>query len=208
MFDINPIHIIASLPAIIIAMVFHEYAHARMADTLGDKTPYNMGRLTLNPMAHMDFLGLFMLIIARFGWAKPVPINPMNFKHPRRDDIIVSLAGSLANLLIAFIFTGLYILYNHWQPMSYGLQLVVSYIVLYNINFAIFNMIPLPPLDGSHIVANLLPDTMSSIYQKIAPFSFIILIVLLYTPILAIILIPLQRFFLTIFNGFFTLFLL
>ena len=94
---------ITSLPGIIIAMVIHEWAHARVAYALGDFTPKLMGRLTLNPAAHIDILGLVMLFIAHFGWAKPVQVNPYNFGNPRRDDILVSLAGPGANFAIAFL---------------------------------------------------------------------------------------------------------
>lgn len=204
MFDFNPIQIIASLPAIIIAMVFHEYAHARVADALGDPTARYMGRLTLNPVAHIDWIGLIMLILLRFGWAKPVMINPSNLENPRRDDIIISLAGPLANLLIAFVGAGIYyFLMMNQISISPGLRMVLSYIILYNVNFAIFNMIPIPPLDGSHVIANLLPSKLAEYYESLARFGFIILIALLYTPILKTVLIPIQIFILSLFKIFF-----
>lgn len=204
MFDFNPIQIIASLPAIIIAMVFHEYAHARVADALGDPTARYMGRLTLNPVAHIDWIGLIMLILLRFGWAKPVMINPSNLENPRRDDIIISLAGPLVNLLIAFVGAGIYyFLMMNQISISSGLRMVLSYIILYNVNFAIFNMIPIPPLDGSHVIANLLPSKLAEYYESLARFGFIILIALLYTPILKTVLIPIQIFILSLFKIFF-----
>ena len=103
MFDFSLMSLLAGIPGLIISMVVHEYAHARMAVTLGDFTPKLMGRLTLDPRAHIDPVGLLMLFLVRFGWAKPVIINPSNFRQPRRDDILVSLAGPLANLLTAFL---------------------------------------------------------------------------------------------------------
>lgn len=103
MFDFNPLDLIAGIPGLIIAMVIHEYAHARVAVALGDRTPMLMGRLTLNPAAHIDPVGLIMLFLVRFGWAKPVIIDPRNFRKPRRDDILVSLAGPAANLVTAFL---------------------------------------------------------------------------------------------------------
>ena len=103
MFDFNLLDLIAGIPGLIIAMVIHEYAHARVAVALGDRTPLLMGRLTLNPAAHIDPVGLIMLFLVRFGWAKPVIIDPRNFKKPRRDDILVSLAGPFANLVTAFL---------------------------------------------------------------------------------------------------------
>ena len=99
MFDFNIMHIIAGLPGLLIAMVIHEYAHAQVAVWLGDFTPRLMGRLTLNPKAHVDPIGMLMLFLVHFGWAKPVMINPRNFKNPKRDDILVSLAGPAANFI-------------------------------------------------------------------------------------------------------------
>ena len=103
MFDFNLMHIIAGLPGLLIAMVIHEYAHAQVAVWLGDFTPRLMGRLTLNPKAHVDPIGMLMLFLVHFGWAKPVMINPRNFKNPKRDDILVSLAGPMANFVTAFL---------------------------------------------------------------------------------------------------------
>ena len=175
MFDFNLLDLIAGIPGLIIAMVIHEYAHARVAVALGDRTPLLMGRLTLNPAAHIDPVGLIMLFLVRFGWAKPVIIDPRNFKKPRRDDILVSLAGPAANLVTAF------------------LALVALLVIKYNINFAIFNMIPLPPLDGSHVLVQLLPPKMAYAYARLERYSFLILIVLIMTPVLSMIFIPLQR---------------
>lgn len=187
-------NVIAGLPGLVIAMTIHEYAHARVADALGDFTPRMQGRLTLNPTAHIDPFGLLMLFLIKFGWAKPVMVNPSNFKNPRRDDILVSAAGPLANLLTAF-FTLLLmvILVKIDFPMSTGMRTVFSLILIYNVNFAIFNMLPIPPLDGSHILRNLLPYELAIRFQAIERYSFLILIVFLMTPILGMIFIPMQR---------------
>ena len=160
------IGLVAGLPGLIIAMVIHEYAHARMAVALGDFTPRLMGRLTLDPRAHIDPIGLIMLFLVRFGWAKPVIINPNNFKKPRRDDILVSVAGPAANLIIAFVTLFLLVLFTKYagRPSS-GAIYVLRLIIIYNINFAIFNMIPIPPLDGSHILRELLPRTAAACPQ-------------------------------------------
>ena len=156
MFGFSLMEIIAGLPGLIIAMVIHEYAHARTAVALGDFTPKMMGRLTLNPMAHIDPLGLVMLLLVRFGWAKPVMINPNNFRQPRRDDVLVSLAGPGANLVMAFLALVVLLLCYQAGVVSPGSKLVLQLIVEYNIGFAIFNLIPIPPLDGSHILMQLL----------------------------------------------------
>ncbi|ERL03250.1 site-2 protease family protein [Mitsuokella sp. oral taxon 131] len=188
------LNLIAGIPGLIIAMVIHEYAHARTADALGDFTPRMMGRITLNPRAHVDPIGLIMLFLVRFGWAKPVMINPNNFKNPRRDDILVSLAGPAANLVLAFLALSLFVLLGRMGEMtSPGVYLVLKLIVVYNINFAIFNMIPLPPLDGSHILRQILPPKYGYRFAALERYSFLILIILVMTPVLSLIFIPLQN---------------
>lgn len=194
MFDFNLLDLIAGIPGLIIAMVIHEYAHARVAVALGDRTPLLMGRLTLNPAAHIDPIGLIMLFLVRFGWAKPVIIDPRNFKKPRRDDILVSLAGPFANLVTAFLaLVALLVIKSTMGHLSVGVYQVFQLIIIYNINFAIFNMIPLPPLDGSHVLVQLLPPKMAYAYARLERYSFLILIVLIMTPVLGMIFIPLQR---------------
>ena len=194
--------IVAGLPGIVIAMVIHEYSHARMADFLGDFTPRMQGRLTLNPVAHVDPIGLLMLFIVHFGWAKPVQINPMNFSNPRRDDILVSLAGPASNLITAFVFTIMLVLMVKFHiPFSEGLLVVFKLIIIYNINFAIFNMLPIPPLDGSHILRNVLPYEMARAYEQLERYSFVFLILIIATPILDYVFVPLQRFIFGIFQG-------
>lgn len=186
--------LIAGLPGIVIAMVVHEYAHARVADALGDYTPRMQGRLTLNPAAHVDPIGLLMLFIVHFGWAKPVQINPMNFSNPRRDDILVSLAGPASNLITSFIALIILVLLAKFDfPFSEGVLVVFNLIIVYNINFAIFNMLPIPPLDGSHILRNLLPYELARGYEQLERYSFIFLIIIIATPVLSYVFIPLQR---------------
>ena len=152
------IMIIASIPALIIAAAGHEYAHAKAADLLGDPTPRMMGRLTMNPFVHLDLIGSLALIIGGFGWAKPVVVNPTNFKDPRTDDMIVSIAGPMANLVMAFIG---YVVMRCLEAANLlgndSLYLVLFLIVVYKINFSILNLMPVTPLDGSHIFMNFLP---------------------------------------------------
>ena len=199
---------ITSLPGIIIAMVIHEWAHARVAYALGDYTPKLDGRLTLNPAAHVDLFGLLMLFIVHFGWARPVRINPNNFSNPRRDDILVSLAGPMSNLLMAFFTLIVWIvLLRLGVEMSEGAASVLQLIMIININFAIFNMLPIPPLDGSQILRNLLPYELARYFMYIERYSFIILIIFLMTPILGYVFVPLQRFILGIFQAIVGIFL-
>ena len=202
------IRAIVSLPGIIIAMVIHEWAHARVAYALGDYTPKLDGRLTLNPAAHVDLIGLLMLFLVHFGWAKPVRINANNFSDPRRDDILVSLAGPASNLLIAFLTMVVWVvLLRFGVQMSEGAASVLQFIMIININFAIFNMLPIPPLDGSHILRNLLPYELAYRFAQLERYGFIILIICLMTPILSYVFIPLQRLILGIFNAIIGIFL-
>ncbi|MBR4642229.1 MAG: site-2 protease family protein [Selenomonadaceae bacterium] len=194
--------LIAGLPGIVIAMVVHEYAHARVAYALGDYTPQLQGRLTLNPAAHVDPIGLLMLFIVHFGWAKPVQINPMNFSNPRRDDILVSLAGPASNLITAFIALIILVLLAKIDfPFSEGTLYVFNLIIIYNINFAIFNMLPIPPLDGSHILRNILPYELARGYEQLERYSFIFLLIIIATPVLSYVFVPLQRFIFGIFRS-------
>lgn len=200
MFDFSLTGLIAGLPGLIIALVIHEYAHAKAADVMGDFTPRMTGRLTLNPMAHIDPIGLIMLLVVRFGWAKPVMINARNFRNWRQGELLVALAGPVANLLVAFISLLAMAVLFELGMFSEGVRLVLSMMVLFNINFAIFNMLPLPPLDGSKVLMVLLPGRLAYKLMSLERYSFIILIFLMMTPFLTMILIPLQRLVLSVFN--------
>lgn len=201
MFDFNIMSLVAGLPGLLLALVLHEYAHARVAVAMGDFTPRFTGRLTLNPVAHIDPIGLIMLLVAHFGWAKPVMVNPRNFRDMRRGNILVALAGPAANFVTAFVAMFLMILmYRLNVDMSIGVKTVLSMIVLFNVNFGIFNLIPLPPLDGSKILLEFLPREYAYKYMGIERYSFIILIVMMMTPILGGILIPLSQLILGLFE--------
>ena len=200
MFDFSLTGLIAGLPGLVIALVIHEYAHAKAADVMGDFTPRMTGRLILNPMAHIDPIGLIMLLVVRFGWAKPVMINARNFRNWRQGELLVAVAGPVANLIVAFISLLAMAVLFKLGMFSEGVRLVLSMMVLFNINFAIFNMLPLPPLDGSKVLMVLLPGRLAYKLMSLERYSFIILIFLMMTPFLTMILIPLQRLVLSVFN--------
>ena len=202
MFDFDIMGMIAGLPGLLIALVFHEYAHARMAVAMGDFTPRLMGRLTLDPRAHIDPIGLVMLLVARFGWAKPVEYNPMNFRERTRGEILTALAGPAANFVIAFAAMLVLVLLRRFAPgiVTGGMYTVIWMIVIYNINFGIFNLIPLPPLDGSKVLYHIIPYEHRWRYMQLERYSFLILIAMMMTPILGSILVPLARLTLKVFS--------
>ncbi len=176
-FDEN---MIFRIPALLIALTIHEYAHARVAVWLGDETPRVMGRLTLNPIPHLDPFGLIMLWLFKFGWAKPVPINPNNFKNWRKGTILVSLAGPSSNILMAFFAAITYGVLAKLGLLNNEVATVLGFTYSYNIIFAIFNLLPLPPLDGSKVLKNLLPVRQAEILEKIEPYAPFILLALVY----------------------------
>ena len=195
MFGFNFTEMLLGIPGLIIAMTFHEYAHARAAVSLGDFTPRLMGRLTIDPRAHIDPIGLIMLFLVRIGWPKTVMINPVNLRNTKRDDIIVSLAGPAMNLLLGFIaFYMLYFIRYHNIDVSAITFSIIQMIFIYNVNFAVFNILPIPPLDGSHILRNLLPPDLAYRYQALERYSILIMIVFIATPVLGIVLMPMFQF--------------
>lgn len=188
MFGFGP-DMIFRIPALLIALTVHEYAHARMAVAFGDPTPRIAGRVTLNPIAHLDPFGLIMLWVAQFGWAKPVPINPYNFRNGKTGVILVSLAGVAANFLTALICAILLKLTGRTMlpaEVDWVLQLTVQY----NIILAVFNLIPIPPLDGSQIVTALLPGRQAYAYESIGRYGPFILMALVITGIIGTIMRP------------------
>jgi Zn-dependent protease len=178
-FDFNLHEMLLLLPAIIIGLTFHEFMHGQVADLLGDHTARDQGRLTLNPIPHIDPVGFIMLILFKFGWAKPVPVNPLNFRGDmKRGILLVSLAGPATNMLLAIAAAVIY-------RVLAGLQLpyfteIIFYIIYINVILAVFNLIPVPPLDGSKILAGLLPGRQEWLHQLEA-YGMIVLIVLIFS---------------------------
>jgi len=178
----DPALFIAWIFAVFYGLTIHEFFHAWSALWQGDETAYNEGRLTLNPFAHLDMWGLFMLVVIGFGWGKPVPINPNNFKHGKLSDNLVSLAGIFSNLLSLIVFSVILKLILTFTGLGPDNLLVNFLFLLITINlvFALFNLIPIPPLDGSHILFNLLPDRRFFAFkERFAHYGPIILLVLL-----------------------------
>lgn len=197
MFNFNIIEILLTIPGIIIGLAFHEFAHALAADRLGDPTPRSQGRLTLSPLPHIDPIGFLLLIFARFGWAKPVQINTRYFKKPRRDEILVSLAGPFMNLFLAVVFTGLIKLFHTMgffemfsSSIASNLIFMLMYTVLINIVLFLFNLIPLPPLDGFHILANIIHPRNYKLIYALQQYSTIILLLIIVTNITSYIISP------------------
>ncbi len=176
-------YVLLSAPPILIALTVHEFAHAYVAYRLGDPTAKMLGRLTLNPLKHLDPLGTIMLFVANFGWAKPVPVNPQYFRHPNRDMLLVAAAGPVSNLLLAFL-AGMILRLSHTEilPLAEGgvtVMVMLRYGLFINLVLAFFNLIPIPPLDGSKILRSLLPPRLLVSYLRFETVGPLLLLALI-----------------------------
>lgn len=188
------INLLLSIPSILLALSVHECAHAWMAYKLGDPTAKNRGRMTVNPLKHLDPLGVLCMIVAGFGWAHPVPVDSRNLRKPKRDMVLISLAGPVSNILLAFL--GVLLLriliavcaplLSTAAPYSFGVtafSMLISFLMLFcslNAGLAIFNLLPIPPLDGSHLLALILPTRIYFKYvryERYISFALVLLLV-------------------------------
>jgi len=171
-------------PAAVIGLTVHEFSHAFTAYKLGDSTAKDEGRLTLNPLKHIDWLGFFLIVIAGFGWAKPVSFNPANLRNKHRDEILISIAGPISNFLIAlvfFIIARLLYFVDYFHTTTFGLEIINLIMIWGVINFSlfIFNLIPIPPLDGSHLYLTFLKDINPKLMMNMYTYGTLVLLAII-----------------------------
>lgn len=186
--------LILVIPAILIALTIHEIAHAKIAYRFGDSTAKDAGRFSANPLKHLDPVGTFMLVFLGFGWAKPVQVNPINFQGDRkRKMMFVALAGPVSNLLQALAGAIILSLIYHFAPLSTVTGFFISFFITYiNINLvlAIFNLLPIPPLDGSKVLAGLLPHRFANAAFQLERYGFVILLLLIVFNLTQYVIVP------------------
>ncbi len=201
-FGLDPVLIALRIPILLIVITVHEFAHARMAFHYGDATAHSQGRMNLNPINHLDPIGSLMILLVGFGWAKPVPINPYRFNDYRSGLRWVSFAGPLSNLILAFACLLAFTYLLSWGVISLGglpFQFFQQLIII-NIYLALFNMVPIPPLDGSKILMSYLPDSKLGIYQQLERYGPIILLMFIFLGVFRIIIFPLANYILQFYS--------
>lgn len=207
MLGLDPVTIALRIPVLLIVITVHEFAHARMAYHFGDATAERQGRMNLNPINHLDPIGSLMILLVGFGWAKPVPINPLNFNNYRSGLRWVSFAGPMSNLIFGFISLLLFRVLLNAGLITFGgtnfSYLIIDFfqqLILINVYLALFNLLPIPPLDGSKILMSFLSDTHLDIYRQLERYAPLILIGLIITGVLGAIIFPLARFVLLVYE--------
>ena len=184
------------IPGIVIGLALHEFAHAAVAYKLGDNLPKVQGRVTINPMAHIDPIGLVALLFVGFGWGKPVQINPRAFKYPRRDEALVSVAGVVMNFIVAVVFTAVLGLYSNfggnylYSQMGDIVFMILLYVIQINVVLMVFNLLPIPPLDGYNLIGEIFNLKRSDLYWKIYDCGTFILLGAILLGVTSRILIP------------------
>jgi Zn-dependent protease len=190
------IYTLMIIPGILLGFVLHEFAHALMADRLGDPTPRSQGRITLNPRSHIDIIGFILILIFKIGWAKPVMTNPRNYRKPRRDDILVSIAGPFTNLLIAIAFilimkiidiTGAF---SSNADLEKNIFLMLYYSAQINVVLFVLNLLPFPNFDGYHVITNIFNTWKYRIFNILEQYGMIIFILLAMSGVLLRIIMP------------------
>lgn len=185
------LNFIAFLPLFYLSIAVHEYSHALLANKYGDDTAQKLGRLTLNPLKHIDLIGSVIMPIAAFasgfaliGWAKPVPVDRRNFNEPLRADAVVSFAGPFSNFIFAIFFFVLFVISDQWFGSLHTFVVkLMWYGVFLNIFLFVFNLLPIPPLDGSHILFDLFPNKFTAKYLSLGFYGSFILLVFIYSPL-------------------------
>jgi Zn-dependent protease len=180
-FDLGITQIISLAIALVVGITFHEFSHAFTADSLGDHRPRALGRVSLNPLAHLDPIGSLVFVIAGFGWGKPVPVNVYALRPGRIGMAFVAAAGPIANFAVAVAAAVVYRLLAPLGVAEFALDMV-WYVVLYNLLLAAFNLIPIPPLDGYNVVLAFLPPRMAFTVQRYAQYGVILLLLLVFLP--------------------------
>ena len=189
----------STILGILFAISIHEFGHAFVAHLNGDDTARRAGRMNINPMSHIDPFGMLMMFLVHFGWAKPVPVNPYNYRNEKIGNISVSLAGIVFNLISAFIFVMIYKFSNEWAILGFidqeTMLMITRSLVMYNVGFAAFNILPIPPLDGWSLISTFLPREIVYKVYEYSRYTFLLFIILMMTNILNVILNPIYTLF-------------
>jgi Zn-dependent protease len=198
LFGLSVHDLIVGIPGLLLAIVLHEVAHGLVSTWLGDPTPALQGRLSLNPLAHIDWIGMVMLWLFRFGWARPVQIDPRYYRNQRLGMVLVALAGPAMNVLVAFVAL-LLLVHVAWPPDPWAQSVgdMLKLAVAYNVSFAVFNILPLPPLDGSRVLASLSHEG-ARLMAALEPYAWVVLVLLVVTGLINGVLVPMYQWLLAV----------